>query len=71
MLPVTMLLFGGGAMGWVYLVVAVLSTLWFVWYAILLFRDKTARRARSLFTYSNNYLALLFIAMLADRLLLG
>ncbi|GIW05708.1 MAG: hypothetical protein KatS3mg060_0513 [Dehalococcoidia bacterium] len=70
MLPVTMLLFGGGAMGWIYLAVAVLATLLFIWYAVLLYRDKTARRARSLFTYSNNYLALLFVAMLADRLLL-
>ncbi len=70
MLPVTMLLFGGGAMGWIYLAVAVLATLLFIWYAVLLYREKTVRRARSLFTYSNNYLALLFVAMLADRLIL-
>jgi protoheme IX farnesyltransferase len=70
LLPVTMLLFGGGAMSWLYLAVAVLATLVFIWYALLLYRDKTARRARSLFTYSNSYLALLFVAMLADRLIL-
>jgi protoheme IX farnesyltransferase len=70
MLPVTMLLFGGGAMGWIYLAAAVLLTLVFIGYAVLLYRDKTARRARSLFTYSNNYLALLFAAMVADRLIL-
>jgi protoheme IX farnesyltransferase len=71
MLPVTMLLFGGRTMGWIYLAVAVLTGLLFVWYAVRLYRERTAKRARSLFVYSNNYLALLFVAMLADRLLLA
>ncbi|MCS6800905.1 MAG: heme o synthase [Chloroflexota bacterium] len=69
LLPVTMLLFGGGTMGWLYLTAAVLLTVVFIWYAVMLYREKTTRRARALFTYSNNYLALLFAAMAVDRLL--
>lgn len=69
LLPVTMLLFGGGTMGWLYLTAAVLLTVVFIWYAVMLYREKTTRRARTLFTYSNNYLALLFAAMAVDRLL--
>ena len=70
MLPVTLLLFGGGMMGWLYLLVAVLTTLVLIWYAWRLYRERSPRWARGLFSYSNAYLALLFGAMLADRLLL-
>ncbi len=68
MLPVTMLLYGGQSMGLVYLACAVVLGLLFVWYAYRLYVEHTARRARALFVFSNNYLALLFVAMVVDRL---
>jgi len=40
----------------------------FLLQAALLLRDRSQLRAKNLFVYSNIYLALLFAAMVADRL---
>jgi protoheme IX farnesyltransferase len=64
----TLLLYPAGAMGVFYLVVAVILGGAFLVQAAMLARDRTQARAKSLFVYSNIYLALLFAAMVADRL---
>lgn len=56
------------AMGALYLVAAAALGGAFVWQASVLLRDATIKRARSCFIYSNIYLALLFAAMVIDRL---
>ena len=43
----------------------------FAWMAWLLWRELTKPRAAALFHYSLLYLALLFVAMAADAVLLG
>lgn len=57
-----------GAMGWFYLAAAAVLGGVFLWRALLLLRDASKARARSCFMYSNFYLALLFAAMVVDRL---
>jgi protoheme IX farnesyltransferase len=68
---VTLLLYPAQAAGWVYLVLALLLGGRFVALAVGLWRDATARAAHRLFKYSTTYLALLFGAMVLDRILLG
>src|SRR5579859_876362 len=57
------------AMGTIYLVTAVALGAAFLGFVIHLLRTRTLRSARSLFWISNNYLALLFAAMVLDRVL--
>jgi protoheme IX farnesyltransferase len=56
------------AMGLLYLVVASGLGAGFIYMAVALLREHGARRARRTFMYSNIYLALLFFAMVADRI---
>lgn len=59
------------ALGLLYLAVAAAGGAGFVWYAIRLYRVPGIGGTRAMFRYSTSYLALLFAAMVADRLLLG
>ncbi len=63
-----------GYSGWVYTVVAAATGLTFVYYAWKLLRTDESvamrRSARSLFTYSLSYLFVVFLAYLADNLML-
>jgi protoheme IX farnesyltransferase len=65
----TLVLYPTGAMGGLYLCVAVVLGAAFVIQAWFLLRDRSQIRAKHLFVYSNIYLALLFAAMVADRLM--
>ncbi|WP_218030933.1 heme o synthase [Dictyobacter aurantiacus] len=56
-------------LGNLYLVGALLLNAILVYMALRLLLDRTKRRARTLFWYSNCYLALLFAAMVLDRVL--
>jgi protoheme IX farnesyltransferase len=67
LLAVTMILFAMHAMGYFYLLVALLLGGILIYMAIRLIRDQTKKRARTLFWYSNCYLALIFAAMVIDR----
>ena len=58
-----------GHMGMLYLVSAVLLGAVFLWYAIRLNAQKTAKAAMRLFHYSISYLTLLFVAMALDVLI--
>jgi protoheme IX farnesyltransferase len=64
----TLVLFPTGAMGGLYLGVALVLGAAFVVQAVALLMDGSQLRAKSLFVYSNIYLALLFAAMVADRI---
>jgi len=68
----TLLLYVVRAMGPLYLAAALLLGAGFVYMAVALLRDTEHgghRRARRTFMYSNIYLALLFFAMVADRIM--
>ena len=67
LLAVTLVLFGMHAMGYFYLVAAVILGGILVYMAIRLLREKTKSRAKTLFWYSNCYLAMIFAAMVLDR----
>jgi len=65
----TLMLYPLGAMGWLYGASALVLGGLFIALALQLRRERTARSAIRLFGYSMAYLALLFAAMVADRLL--
>ncbi len=69
LLAVTLVLFVTRAMGLLYLVSALALGGGFLYIAIRVFRDETKRWARTLFWYSNCYLALLFALMVIDRVI--
>jgi protoheme IX farnesyltransferase len=59
-----------GDVGEVYLAVAALSGAVFLWLAWLQLKLATVRAAMTLFRYSTSYLAIIFLAMVVDRLVL-
>jgi protoheme IX farnesyltransferase len=69
LLAVTLVLFGMGAMGYIYLIAAVVLGGILVYMSIRLLRDKSKSWAKTLFWYSNCYLALIFAAMVIDRVI--
>jgi protoheme IX farnesyltransferase len=69
LLAVTLVLFGMGAMGYIYLLSAVVLGGIMVYMAVRLLREKTKSRAKTLFWYSNCYLAMIFAAMVIDRVI--
>lgn len=58
-------------MGWIYLIGIVSLNAVFLWYAWLLLTDPSKARARQTFFYSLWYLALLYVVLVIDRILLG
>src|SRR6266852_2200507 len=69
LLAVTLVLFGMHAMGYLYLVVAVTLGGILVYMSVRLMRDRSKRWARTLFWYSNCYLAAIFATMVVDRVI--
>ncbi len=69
LLAVTLVLFGMGAMGYIYLLSAIVLGGIMVYMAVRLLREKTKRWAKTLFWYSNCYLAMIFAAMVIDRVI--
>jgi protoheme IX farnesyltransferase len=67
LLAVTMVLFAMRAMGLFYLLVALVLGGILLYMSIRLLRDQSKKWARTLFWYSNCYLALIFAAMVIDR----
>jgi protoheme IX farnesyltransferase len=66
LVTVTLLLYPAGRMGAIYLAAAVALGAAFIWRALALRRDLSSKRAIRLFSFSNQYLALLFLAMALD-----
>jgi heme o synthase len=69
LLALTLALFVLGIMGYFYLVGAALLGGGLVYYAVRLWRDKSKKWARTLFWYSNMYLAAIFALMVLDRVI--
>ena len=69
LIAVTLVLFSTQAMGYLYLASAISLGAGFLYLAIRVLRDETKRWARTLFWYSNCYLALLFAIMVIDRVI--
>ncbi len=66
------LVFGAVAMmGAIYFTIAALGGLGFIWMSWRIVRGSGTEGTRAMFRYSTSYLALLFAAMVADRMLLG
>lgn len=70
MLAITLILVAIGAMGWIYMTVAIVIGALFLLRAWQLKKDCTQKRALELYKYSLLYLALLFVGMAADRMIL-
>ncbi len=68
LLAVTLILFAMRAMGYFYLLVALVLGGILVYMSMRLLRDQSKRWARTLFWYSNCYLAMIFAAMVVDRI---
>jgi heme o synthase len=69
LVAVTLVLFAMHTMGYFYLVMAVVLGGVLVYMALRLLREKTKHWARTLFWYSNCYLALIFAVMVLDRVI--
>ena len=72
LLPLTVLLFIIGGLGYVYLAAAIILGALFIGYAFRLLRSGVVRRramARAVYLYSLLYLALLFVAIMVDSTL--
>jgi heme o synthase len=70
LLGVTMILFAMHTMGYIYLVASLILGGILVYMAVRLFLDKHSKRwARTLFWYSNCYLAAIFAVMVIDRVI--
>jgi heme o synthase len=72
LLPLTLLLFIIGGLGYVYLAAAIILGALFIGYAFRLLRSGAIRRramARAVYLYSLLYLALLFVAIMVDSTL--
>ncbi len=69
LLAVTLVLFGMHAMGYFYLVASLILGGILIYMSIRLLREKTKGWAKTLFWYSNCYLALIFAVMVIDRVI--
>src|SRR5712692_5509748 len=69
LLALTLVLFAMGIMGYLYLAGAVILGGGLVYLAIRLWRDQSKKWARTLFWYSNMYLAAIFAIMVLDRVI--
>ena len=69
LLAVTMVLFAMRAMGLLYLVSALVLGGILVYMAVRVLRDASKKWARTLFWYSNCYLAMIFAVMVVDRVI--
>jgi protoheme IX farnesyltransferase len=71
LIAITVLPFALGELGWIYLLVAAVLGAIFLALAIALLRETTTARAKTLFSFSLTYLALLFVAMAVDPIVLA
>ncbi|GCE48454.1 protoheme IX farnesyltransferase [Thermosporothrix hazakensis] len=69
LLAVTLILFLLGTMGYIYLISSLILGGILIYMSIRLLRDESKKWARTIFWYSNCYLALIFAIMVIDRVL--
>jgi heme o synthase len=70
LVPVSLLLYATGTVGWIYVAAALLLGLMFVRKAWKLLSDQRPGAAMGVFGYSLIYLTLIFVAVAADQLIL-
>jgi protoheme IX farnesyltransferase len=70
LVAITVLPFATGELGWIYLGAALALGAGFLVLALKLLRETTATQAKRVFSYSLSYLALLFVAMAIDPVIL-
>jgi protoheme IX farnesyltransferase len=68
---ITLLLTPFQMMGWIYLGAAIILGGWHVVVSVQVFQQQTKAAAKRLYKYSTLYLALLFMAMMIDRVVVG
>jgi len=68
---ITLLPFVFGTLGAIYVTLAVILGIGMLWWSIKLLQEASKAVARSTYKYSTAYLAFLFLAMIADRLILA
>jgi protoheme IX farnesyltransferase len=66
---ISLALYLTGDLGLIYLATAAVTGALFVWLAVRQIREATVAAAMSLFKYSTSYLAIIFVAMVVDRLI--
>ena len=66
---ISLALFATGDLGVIYLVAAASFGALFIWLAVQQIKEATVKAAMTLFKYSTSYLALIFVAMVVDRLI--
>ena len=71
LVALTVMFFATGAVGFMYLVSALVLGAVFIYRAVRLKRTEDAKEARPLYLYSLAYLALLFLAVMTDAILSG
>jgi len=71
LVPVTLLLVPTGDLGWIYLATAVVGGLWFVWKSWELWKRPADVSPISVYKFSMLYLAILFMAMGIDAVVLS
>jgi protoheme IX farnesyltransferase len=71
LIPAIGLLIGADVLGVFYLLSAVLLGAGLIYMAVWLLREPTKALARAMYKYSSTYLALLFLAMIIDRILVN
>ena len=69
LIAVTLVLFATHVMGYIYLVSSIILGGILLYMTIRLLRDKTKHWAKTIFWYSNCYLAAIFAVMVVDRIL--
>jgi protoheme IX farnesyltransferase len=67
LIAITLLLFAFQLMGWVYFFSALMLNGLLLWLVIVLARDKGKAAAKRVYKFSQLYLALLFLAMVVDK----
>ncbi len=71
LVPVSLLMYATGAVGWIYVGSAIALGAGFIWQTWRLRSDDRPSAAMGVFKYSITYLALIFLAVAVDQLVLG
>ena len=69
LITLTLLPFAFGMMGWVYLIVAIILGIPFIYLAWKLWRNYSKSTSKRLYKFSQSYLALIFLVMVLDSIL--
>lgn len=69
LIVITLLVYAAGILGTLYLISALLLSVWLLWHALRLLREPSKVAAKRLYKVSSFYLMLLFLSMMIDMLI--